>query len=95
MTTDWRLDAVCRNPAYNPDWWTGGWPEIRQAVWVCRTVCPVRTPCRRWAEEHRRLARDAVYGGLYWSSRHPGSEVRPFGNQPVPQRPYSADGQAA
>lgn len=89
----WRWRSACRNPGYDPDWWTAGWEtEAGYAVWVCQNQCPVRRECGRWASDHPDLAQGAVYGGVMWTTRSKTGQPRPSSNQPIPVRPSTVAG---
>lgn len=64
---DWRDDAECRSPFYDPEQWfpggtTGPWiPQIEDAKAVCRS-CPVMATCRQWALDNRQEG--GIWGGM-------------------------------
>lgn len=71
----WRDRAACAG--LPTDWWVPGgerlnrhWPAFtRQALDVC-AACPVRVPCRRWADAtHRRQPLDGVFAGRPYGRR--------------------------
>lgn len=71
-TRDWRADAECRRPEYDPEQWhpvgTTGYSavQIEDAQAVCR-MCPVMTACRQWALEQRE--QHGVWGGMTENER--------------------------
>lgn len=86
---DWRDQGACRQ--FDPDLWTGTWPQVSEAVWICRNLCPVAETCARWANANRRLAANAVYGGIYWTAGRNSTDVRPCPTQPTPRRPWGVN----
>lgn len=52
MTTpDWLLNAACRAPGVDPEWFFGGEEAAALALAVCRQ-CPTQQPCRADAIAH-------------------------------------------
>lgn len=95
---DWRVNGACAKGTYPADWWCSpGERDQARAIWVCLNECAVRITCRTWADQHRPLADQAVYGGIYWT-RTAGTNggnnrkgpVRPAGRQLRPLSPHMA-----
>lgn len=64
---DWMVDASCRHPSANPDWW---WPignghtktpDEARAQAICRT-CPVLAECAALAQHSAQTA--GIWAGL-------------------------------
>jgi hypothetical protein len=84
----WRMRSACRDPQYNPDWWTPGQigDDVARALWVCGG-CPVIDQCAEWAKRNTQLCRGSVYGGTYYAVKLDGSRVRASTYQPKPLEP--------
>lgn len=88
---DFRRLGACRDPAYNPDWWTASQElERGYARYVCERICPARLACDAWARANMQLCDGAVYGGVYYTSAR-GWAVRVAGRQPPAMKPNTLD----
>ena len=59
---DWMKWAACTREMHHPNWWTGDEHFVGLALHVCRTQCPVRAQCLKWAMDNDET--DNIYGGL-------------------------------
>jgi len=66
---DWQVDAACKNPDYDNNWWFpekgGRQLSVERAKAICKK-CPVRFPCLTYGTQY---GEHGIWGGLTMEQR--------------------------
>lgn len=61
----WQLDGACNN--YDPAWWdtdVAAPADVRKALLICWTECPVRRECTEFSMRKGRGEESGIWGGI-------------------------------